>query len=466
MFIGRHYELSEMERHYSAQGFKFVVIYGRRRVGKTALIMEFTKNKDSIFYISIEQNDKAALEDFSAKVLERFPAASTMLESFPSWDKAFSYISAQAGSTRIVLAIDEYPYLASSNPSISSVLQKRIDTEFKFTNLFLILCGSSMSFMENQVLGYKSPLYGRRSAQFRIEPFDYYDAGLFFQNWTNEDKMTAYAVCGGIPQYLNAFADHDDAMDGIYECFLKKSGVLYEEPANFLKQELREPAVYNTLIASIAGGATKLNQISTKSGEENKKCSKYLKSLLDLHVIHKEHPYGAKAERNHIYLLRDNMFRFWHRFIPQNVTNIESGLGRHVLESRIMPNMPAYIGHIFEDACRDFLKRQNGSGGLPFMFDGIGRWWGTNPSTKSQEEIDILADADDKAIFGECKWHSAEVGVKLLSELQRKSGIFKRYSEIYYCIFSKSGFKSELKVLAESGKICLIDLNALYIAYL
>ena len=462
MFIARKKELKELDNLYNMEGFRFAIVYGRRRVGKTALITEFIKDKDSIFYISIEQNDKAALDDFSARVLERFPSAASMIDRFPSWDKAFSYISGQVGEKRIVLVIDEYPYLASGNPSISSILQKHIDTDFKASNLFLILCGSSMSFMENQVLGYKSPLYGRRSAQFRVESFDYYDAGLFFPNYSYEDRILAYAVCGGIPQYLNALAEHDNLTDGIYECFLKKSGVLYEEPENLLKQELRKPAVYNTLIASIAGGASRLNEISTKAGEENKKCSKYLKSLLDLHIIGKEYPYGVKTERNSIYILHDNMFRFWYRFIPQNVTNIESGLGRQVLENRIKQGLPVYMGHVFEDACREYMKRINGSQSLPFMFDGIGRWWGTNPKTRTQEEVDILADAGDKAIFGECKWTTEKMGSDILTELQRKSEIFGRYSDKMYILFSKTGFNSAVENHAAQTGLKLIDLPALF----
>jgi hypothetical protein len=285
---------------------------------------------------------------------------------------------------------------------------------------------------------------------------------LFFPKASGEDKVLAYAVCGGIPQYLRTLAMHENIVDGLYECFLKKSGVLYEEPENFLKQELREPSVYNTLIASIAGGASKLNEISTKSGEESKKCSKYLKSLMDLHIIYKKYPFGVKAERSGIYALRDNMFRFWYRFIPQNVTNIESGLGRQVLENRIMHGLPAYVGRIFDDICREYLMRQNGKKSLPFMFDGIGQWWGTNQHTRSQEEIDILAASGEKAIFGECKWINEKVGPHVLSELKRKSMLFEQYSERTYVLFSKSGFSNT--TISDAAKIgaLMIDLNTLY----
>ena len=462
MFIGRIDELSELNRLYRQDGFRFIVVYGRRRVGKTALLTEFIKDKDAIFYISIEHNDKSALDSFSAKVFDRFPSSAFLSDSFPSWDHALGYIAEQAGGKKIVLVVDEYPYLVSGNASISSILQKHIDTDFQNTNLFLILCGSSMNFMQNQVLGYKSPLYGRRSAQFLIKPFDYYDAGLFFPDASDEEKMLAYAVCGGIPQYLNAVAGHTDVLDGIRACFFKKTGILFEEPGNLLKQELREPAVYNTLITSIANGASKLNEISTKSGEDNKKCAKYLKSLLDLQIIRKEQPYGVRAERNGIYILMDNMFKFWYRYIPPNLPNIEAGWGSEILQSRVLPGLSAYIGHIFEDACREYMFRQNGSADLPFMFNGAGRWWGANPKTKSQEEIDILADDGKKAVFGECKWTQAEVGMDTLEDLRRKSLLFERYTEKWYVLFSRKGFSSAVADCAKRGEVKLVDLQALY----
>lgn len=463
MFLGRKYELSELNSMYKKDGFKFIVIYGRRRVGKTSLISEFCRGKEHIFYIAIEQNDKVALESFSSKVLEKFPTAKSIIDVFPSWDKAFEYISSQAGNQRIILAIDEYPYLVGSNPSISSILQKHIDTGFKTSNIFLLLCGSSMSFMENQVLGYKSPLYGRRTAQFKIEPFDYYESSLFFKDSSNVNKVLAYGAAGGIPQYLATIAETDGVERGIYQSFFKKSGPLYEEPENLLKQELREPAVYNSIITAIANGASRLNEISTKTGEDSKKCSKYLKSLLDLQIVEKEYPQGIKTERSSLYRLKDNMFRFWYRFIPKNITNIESGLGEQVLKTRVMPEISDYLGRVFEDICKEYIIRRNREMTLPFMFNTIGRWWGTNPQTKSQEEIDILAAYQDNAIFGECKWRNEPLGVPVLNELIRKAEILKKYRNNTYILFSKSGFTEELIIEANKrDNVELIDLNMLF----
>jgi len=157
------------------------------------------------------------------------------------------------------------------------------------------------------------------------------------------------------------------------------------------------------------------------------------------------------------------MFKFWYRFIPRNVTNIESGLGRQVLENHITPMLPAYIEHIFEDACHEYMLRKNGTQKLPFMFSGIGRWWGTNPKTRSQEEIDILADDDGRAIFGECKWVNHNVDMDVLSELKRKSELFTRYLDKNYILFSKNGFTPAVKDYAAQNGVILVELNMLYI---
>lgn len=463
MFYGRESELKELNLLYNKAGFKFVVIYGRRRVGKTSLINEFCKGKEGIFYIAIEQNNKAALEGFSAKVFELFPAAKSMIDAFASWDKAFEYIAAQAADKRIVLTIDEYPYLASGNPSISSILQKHIDTSFKDSNIFLLLCGSSMTFMENQILGYKSPLYGRRIAQFKIEPFDYLDSSLFFKEISNENKIFAYGAAGGVPQYLSVIAEEGELSKGICNSFFKKSGNLYEEPHNLLKQELREPAVYNSIITAIAYGSARLNEISTKTGEDSKKCAKYLKSLIELQIVEKEYPQGIKAERNSIYKLKDNMFKFWYRFVPKNVINIESGLGEQAFNMRVLPFISDYLGKIFEIVSAEYLIRRNREMTLPFMFSSIGRWWGTDPRTRSQEEIDILAVYGGQALFGECKWKNEAIGVHVLNDLIEKSGIFNQYEDKFYMLFSKSGFTHELRNKAkEMPTVELVNLDMMF----
>jgi len=466
MFIGRKAELNELNKEYNKAGFRFVVIYGRRRVGKTSLITQFIAGKKTIFYIAIEQNDKSALESFSEKVLEVFPSAKSMIDVFPTWEKAFSYIAQESNGNRVILVIDEYPYLVNSNNSLSSLLQKLIDTTFKDSQLFLLLCGSSMSFMENQILGYQSPLYGRRTAQFKLEAFDFFDSTLFYPQFSLVDKMVAYASFGGIPQYLHYLSESKDIYTAIYENFFTKTGPLYEEPENLLKQELREPAIYNTIISAIATGSSQLNEIATKSGEDSKKCAKYLKSLISLQIIEKEYPIGRETERNCIYKLRDLMFRFWYRFIPQYTMNIESLMGQQILEHQIIPTLNHYIGPIFEEVCKQYLIRNNILGSLPFPFFKIGRWWGANPATKTQVEIDIIATGENRTFFGECKWTKEPLGCKVLENLKTKSAILKQYPNQYFILFSKSGFTDQLIGIAKNDdRIELINYDSSFFSF-
>ena len=221
-------------------------------------------DKKSIKYTAIEQNDYLNLSSFSDSVLSIYPSARSYLDTFADWEKAFDYICEQAGNEKVILFIDEYPYLANKNNSISSILQKVIDNNFLNSNIMLILCGSSMSFMEEQVLGYQSPLYGRRTMQMKVIPFDFFDTIKMFPNETDYNKLLAYSVTGGIPQYMKFIKNDKTIEEGIINSFLNKNGSLFEEPGNLLKQELREPAIYNSIINAIARGATRVNDISTK----------------------------------------------------------------------------------------------------------------------------------------------------------------------------------------------------------
>jgi AAA+ ATPase superfamily predicted ATPase len=433
-FFGRDFELKQLHSMYEKEGFSFACIYGRRRVGKSSLIKKFISETgcQTISFTAIEHNDAANLQEFSDIILNTFPNAKNYLSSFENWGKAFDYIVKESNNNKLVIFIDEFPYIAQSNPSISSILQKLIDEVFVNTNIKLIICGSSMSFMENQVLGYKSPLYGRRTMQMQVKPFDYSDTAKMVYEYTLEDKVLMYAVTGGIPYYINMLKQNHNLEEGIINCFLNPSGSLYEEPNNLLKQELREPALYNSIISSIALGNTRLNNISSQVHEENKKVSKYLHSLMDLHIIGKENPILNEAARKGIYRIKDYMYQFWYRYVPANVTNIENGMGKQVFENSIKPNISVYLGNVFEDICKQYMMLCNKKGSLPFMFEQIGRWWGGNPTTKEEEEIDLIAYNSDNIIFGECKYKNEILGKSCLNDLIRKSQLLPPKKNVYF----------------------------------
>ena len=310
MFYCREKELSDMNKRYAKDKFECLVVYGRRRVGKTALINEFCKDKSTVFFSALNATSQENLEALSKAIYEKEHPGAEAAPVYPSFDAAFAEITRMAEKERLVFVIDEYPYLARTNKSISSRLQHIIDHTWKDGNLFLVLCGSSMSFMEYQVLGYESPLYGRRTGQYKIQALTYKEMTVFNPDLTNEDQALVYGVTGGIPHYINKLDIEGDVDTALKENLFNTSSYLYEEPGNLLKQELREPAIYNSVIAAIAGGASKANEIATKVGVESAVCAKYLKVLLDLGILKKETPITEKAGKKTVYAIGDNFFRF------------------------------------------------------------------------------------------------------------------------------------------------------------
>ena len=352
---------------------------------------------------------------------------------------------------RIILAIDEYPYIARSSKSFASTLQLMIDKYKDQSKLMLILCGSSMSYMEDHVLAYKAPLYGRRTAQIKLLPFDFFETCKYFKHFSKEEKAMAYGIAGGTPQYLMQINDSLSIEENIKNIYLNTTSVLYEEPVNLLKQEVREPALYTAIITAIANGASRMSEISGKVGEETNVCATYLKNLISLGIVKKELPYGEKPSRKAIYSIDDNMFRFWYRFVPANASMISRGAAELVYK-RIEPHLSEYMGTVFEEICRQYLWKQLIDGKSPVEFNSLGRWWGNDPKNKCQVEIDIVGEQDkNTALFAECKWTNEKVDTGVLETLTERSELFN-YKEKYFCIFSKSGFTRGCAEKAKAAK--------------
>lgn len=406
-------------------------------MGKTALISEFTKDKDTIFFTGVETNAKQNLDNFSRCIME-YNTGFASGASFNSFQMAFEHVFELAKTKRIVLVIDEYPYVARSSKSLASTLQLLIDKNKDTSKLFLILCGSSMSYMEDHVLAYKAPLYGRRTAQFKIKPFEFLEACCYFNNFSDVDKALAYGVVGGTPQYLMQLDDTLSIEENIKNTHLNPSSSIFEEPNNLLKQEVREPAIYNAVITAIATGSSKMNEISNKIDEDTSVCATYIKNLITLGIVKKESPYGEKSTRKTIYSIEDNMFRFWYRFVPENTSVISRG-ATDLAYSRIAPELSSYMSSVFEDICKQYLWKLLLEGKCAVNFTDLGRWWGANPKTKSQEEIDIMSVDKDTALFAECKWTNEKVDLGVLETLVERSTLFN-YKKKHFYLFAKTGF--------------------------
>lgn len=455
MFIGRTQELKTLNQLYQSDKFEFAVIYGRRRVGKTALINAFIGDKKAIYFIGVESNAKQNLENFSQRIIE---CSTGMIAdtSFASFQAALEYVFQMAEKERIILAIDEYPYVARSSKSLASTLQLLIDKYKDTSKLMLILCGSSMSYMEDQVLAYKAPLYGRRTAQMKILPFSFEEACHYLFRMSDEDKALMYGVVGGTPQYLLQINDKLSVEENIKNTYLNPMSFLFEEPTNLLKQEVREPAIYTAIISAIATGSSRMSEISSKVGEDTNVCATYLKNLMTLGIVQKETPYGEKASRKSIYSIADNMFRFWYRFVLENNALIARGAA-DLAYNRIKPYFTDYMGKVFEDICIQYLWKLLLAGQSPVEFSSLGRWWGNNPATRSQTEIDIMGEQDkNTALFAECKWTNEKVDLSVLDTLIERSKLFN-YQNVHLYLFAKSGFtKGCMEKASEIGNVYLV----------
>lgn len=455
MFIGREHELNALNNLYASNKFEFAVIYGRRRIGKTELIKQFIGDKKAIYFMGIESNAKLNLENFSKSILE-FNTGIRTDTSFANFQVALEYVFQLAENERIILAIDEYPYVAHSSKSLASTLQLLIDKYKDSSKLMLILCGSSMSYMEDHVLAYKSPLYGRRTAQIKLLPFDFEETCHYLAGMSGEDKALMYGAVGGTPQYLLQINNKLSIEDNIKNTYLNPISFLYEEPTNLLKQEVREPAIYTAIITAIATGASRMSDISTKIGEDTSVCTTYIKNLISLGIVQKETPYGENAHRKTIYSIADNMFRFWYRFVLANNSIISRG-ATDLAYKRIEPYFTDYMGKVFEDISTQYLWKLLLSGKSPVEFTSLGRWWGNDPRAKSQTEIDIMGEENkDTALFAECKWTNEKVDLRVLETLIQRSQLFA-YKNVHLFLFAKSDFtKGCIDKAAELGNVTLV----------
>jgi AAA+ ATPase superfamily predicted ATPase len=309
--------------------------------------------------------------------------------------------------------------------------------------------------MEEQVLGYKSPLFGRRTCQFKILPFEFIEAKKYFTKFDKTDLAAIYGITGGIPLYLSLMNENLSVEENIKRNFLEPNAYLFEEPTNLIKQECRDPAQYNSIIKAIAGGASKMSEICTKTDIDTSLATSYLNKLISLGIVKKEKPFGVSNTRKAIYVLEDSMFRFWYRFIPDNIASINRRLTDAVYKKI---DINAFMGGVFEEICKQYLWELNRQGKAAIPFADIGRWWGTDPKKKQEAEIDIMGTGDNNAaLFAECKWTNEKVGSAVLDSLVYKSTLF-HYDSMHYYLFAKTGFTEGCRAKAGVlGNVTLVE---------
>ena len=457
MFVNRKGELDYLEKVYKKKNSNLIVIYGRRRIGKTELLRYFSKDKKHIFFSSDLSPENEQLRQFSEIIYKITKESFLQTQRFSSWEALLIYIFDHLLPKIKLIIIDEFPYLCNGNKALPSILQKIWDKKYKNSNVFLVLCGSYMSFMEKEVLGRKSPLFGRRTGQIYLQPLKFKDIKEFFPGYTKENRVYVYSILGGTPAYLEKFNDRRKITDNIKEEILNKNSFLYREPRFLLMEELREPSVYFSIIEAIAFGKTKINEIVQSTGiTDRTKINKYLTVLRELHIVKREVPVTEvkpHKSRRGIYILEDPFFRFWFKYVFPNLSYLEEGEVDYVWAKKIKPDIDSFVGLIFEDICIQKIKELNRGNKLPFKLDKVGRWW------NGKDEIDIVGfNGTKKFLFCECKWSNRKVGINILEKLEEKAGIFDNVREKYFGFFSKSGFTDKLLKLKKKRKdIMLFD---------
>ena len=455
MFFGRERELASLNEQYNSSEFEFPVIYGRRRVGKTEIIQEFIKDKRSIYIQGVIGKERQNLDNIATAVYDFVNDEITDNVNYNTIEQALNAITGIMEKEKIVLVIDEYPYLAESIPSISSVLQLYIDQKWRHLDTMLILCGSSMSFIEKQVLSYASPLYGRWTKSYKVFEFNFNESRNFLKSASDKEALAYYAITNGVPFYLRMIRLNESLSENIYRLFLENNARLLEEPINLLNMEVREPASYMAVLTAIAHGATKNNEIATKANLSPPLTTKILENLLELGIVEKRLPLLSKNTKT-IYAIKDNLYRFWFTFIAKNINFIRSARSSNI-ERIIMERLSKFLAPVFEHICREWLLDVAEANDFDSYINEIGAWWGGNPKTKQQEEIDIIATTLSGELFlGECKWWEKPVGVDVLQNLMARSELFPEYEIKKLFVFAKEDFAEDAITFATENEIRLV----------
>ena len=462
MLIDRERELETLERRYASEQAELFVLYGRRRVGKTELLRAFCRNKRHIFYVADLGTEATALAEFTRRISDFAYGRPDAISPFTSWDAAFEFLVPYAYEERLVVVMDEFTYLIQINPAIPSILQRLWDTRLKETRIMLVLCGSYVGMMEQHVLGYRAPLYGRRTGQWKLTPLDFWAAQAFFSRLGTEDRVRAFAVFGGVPAYLTHVRDATDLMSAVEQQILTPGTFLYEEPRFLLLEELRDPHRYFAVLEAIAGGKTRHNEIAQAAGITPTSLGFYLDTLQEMDLVERVTP--ATVQKPHkyrraLYRIKDHFFRFWFRFVYPNRSLLDGGDVAYVRQ-HVERFLDEFTAPVFEDMARQYILRLHRTGRMRWVPERVGAWW------DGKAEIDVVAInfRGGHLLLGECKWSTRPVGMGVLQDLMNKAKRLspERWQDVTYVLFSRTGFTHELQRYAEAaGHVLLIDLEEL-----
>jgi len=450
-FVDRDIELDQLTDCYESATADFVVIYGRRRLGKSELVRQSIADRDdAVYYQAVESTAPNQLEQFVDTATAQFPSLRNVRRD---WEVLLETL----GEEDAVVVIDEFPFLIEEDESLPSRLQRVWDMELQETGITLVLVGSSISVMEDKVLSGSAPLYGRRTAAIDLKPLDLADAREFFPEYDPETAVTAWSIYGGTPYYLQTIEPDQPLGTNVQQTVLSERGLLYSEPEFLLRTELRQPNTYFSILRALAHGRRTPNEIASMAGIESGSLSTYLQKLRRLRLVERhipvtESPTTSKRGR---YRIAAPLFRFWFRFVYGNQDQLRI-LGDDAYDELVEPELADYVSPLFERLCQrtlpDLIDRQ---------FREVGQWW------FKEHELDVIGLSDEGLVTGECKFTSQPVSEGVLSNLERTTEEV-RWSEgpvdkeTLYVLFSRSGYTDDLEHVADTrDDVLLFELSDL-----
>ena len=449
-FINRKSELTFLNEQYKMESSSMVILYGRRRIGKTSLINEFIKDKPNLFFLASEESEEENMKEFRRE-LHHFSGDSLMSNiEIDNWDILFNAMSRYISSEKMILVIDEFQYLGKTNKAFPSIFQRIWEKNLKQQNIMVILCGSLVRMMEEQTLNYNSPLYGRRTGQIKLQQiqFDHYND--FIPQTTFKEQVEFFAVTGGVPKYIELFDGTDNIYNQINRLILDKQSLLFEEPRFLLQNEVKEIGSYFSVIKSIAAGNQKLSKICTDLQVKQTNMSTYLRTLIDLDILMRDVPITEKdpsSSKMGLYRIKDNFIKFWFQFVYPEKSRLERGDTTYV-EQKIRQNfIDNHVSYVYEDICQQKMWSLVKGKNLPI--NKIGRWWNGN------NEIDIVGinTLGNEIIFGECKYRSNPIDAAVFFELSKKKEQVlwnKADRKEFFVLCSISGYTQDLVELARN----------------
>ena len=464
IFLGREKELKILDETYSKKGFQMTVIYGRRRIGKSQLIKEFCKDKTSSYYVAAKTSLSENINNWSEQFIKDITPA-TEGAVFSELEKFFQFVASCSKNKKIILALDEIPYIAEADESFLSIFQRGIDNILSKANIYLIICGSAISFMEKEILSEKSPVFGRRTNQIFLKPFDYKESALFVPKYTFEEKAIVYGITGGVAKYLSLFDDKKTLDDNIINNYFSTSGYLYEEPSNLLTQEFRTVTNYNTVIEACAKGVNKINELSDKTHISTPALSYIISNLITVGIISRITSITEESNKKKLkYEITDGMYRFWYSFVSTATSAIEMDYGDTYYYQNVKPRLHEFMGSTFEEICRYYTLQQGLQGNLNSFISQTGRWGGTDYN-HTQTDIDVVGidKVSKKAVLGECKFKNEALDKNAYEALVNRKGLISpQYDETQLLLFSLGGFTKWIKEQATTTDLKLVSIEDLY----